>query len=75
MNTAEDLKQEFKARYVKLNEVTEVYFEWTENYTRDQAAKGLIPFPIFKAVDSPKAPWLADVIDVADWLEKRRLGA
>ena len=75
MNTAEDLKKEFQARFVKLNDVSEIYFGWTDNYTRDQAAKGLIPFPIFKAVDSTKSPWLVDVIDLADWLEKRRMGA
>jgi len=72
MNAAEDLKKEFNARYIKLTDVSDRYFCWTENYTRDQAAKGLVPFPIFKAVNSIKSPWLVDVIDLADWLEKRR---
>jgi hypothetical protein len=75
MNTAEDLKKEFNARYVHLKQVTEKYLGWTEDYTRDQASKGLVPFRTFKAIKSHKAPWLVDVIDLAEYMQKMRLGA
>jgi hypothetical protein len=75
MTTAEDLKIEFSARFIELKKVTTKYFGWSEDFTRDQANKGLIPFRTFKAVKSNKAPWLVDVIDLANYLDKMRVGA
>ena len=75
MTTADDLKIEFSARFIELNQVTAKYLGWSEDFTRDQANKGLIPFRTFKAVKSNKAPWLVDVIDLANYLDKMRVGA
>jgi hypothetical protein len=75
MTTADDLKLEFNARFIDLKQVTAKYLGWSEDFTRDQANKGLIPFRTFKAVKSNKAPWLVDVIDLANYMEKQRLGA
>jgi hypothetical protein len=73
--TTEDLKIEFNARFVELKHVTAKYFGWSEDFTRDQASRGLIPFRTFKAVKSNKAPWLVDVIDLSNFMEKKRMGA
>lgn len=74
MNTVDDLKKEFNARFVLLKQVTEKYLGWSEDFTRDQASKGLVPFRTFKAIKSNKAPWLVDIIDLAEYLEKMKLG-
>lgn len=74
MNTVDDLKKEFNARFIELKQVTEKYLGWSEAFTRDQASRGLVPFRTFKAIKSNKAPWLVDVIDLANYMEKQRLG-
>lgn len=71
MNTAENLRQEFGTQFPRLERVAEVYLNVTaSNNLSTKAAQGQIPFPIFKASTSNKAPWLVDVKELAKYLDK-----
>jgi hypothetical protein len=73
MSTTDDLKIEFNTRFIELKRVTEKYLGWSEDFTKDQASRGLVPFKTFKLTKSNKAPWLVDAIDLANFIEKVKL--
>jgi len=72
MNTAEALKEQFKTIHPTLVDVASIYLNMEETTAKKQAAKGLIPFHIFKPGRSNKSPWLTDVRDLAKWLDEER---
>jgi len=72
MSAGDDLKNEFQTRYPQLTTIAKKYLGWADEYTIRKASSGDVPFNIFKVVDSNKSPWLVDVYDFGDYLEKRR---
>jgi len=72
MNTAESLKEQFGAIHPKLTDVASYYLNQSEDTSTNNAAKGLIPFPIFKVSESNKAPWIVDVRELAKWLDEQQ---
>ena len=75
IDTAQSLKEQFGTIHPYLTTVTSIYLNMDEAVAKNNAAKGLIPFPIFKASDSNKAPWLVDVRDLAEYLDNRRINS
>jgi len=72
MNTEESLKEQFGSIHAKLVDVASVFLGLGEEAAKKQAAKGLIPFHIFKAGKSNKCPWLVDIRDLAVYLDEAR---
>jgi hypothetical protein len=75
-DTAKDLKEEFNTRFPKLEEVAERFLGITDKadiYRKFN--QGKIPFPVFKAFKSQKAPLLVDVVDLAKYLDQQALDA
>lgn len=68
MAAADDLKAEFGSRYPRLEIVAEKFLDLTPEISSRRAAKGELPFPVFR-IGSAKSPWLVDVQALADFVE------
>lgn len=71
MNTSENLIKEFGTQFPRLETVAPIYLNCADKdaiYKR--AAKGDVPFPVFKLTNSNRAPWLVDVKYLAKYLDE-----
>lgn len=72
MNTSDDLKVEFGSVYPRVEAVAEKFLDLTPEQATRKAAKGELPFPVFR-IGSAKSPWLVDVKTLADFVEKHAI--
>lgn len=71
MKLEEELAKQFGSACPRLTDVAKYFLNMEEDAARDNAAKGTIPFKIFKASKSQKAPWLTHVRELANYLEEQ----
>jgi hypothetical protein len=69
MQTSKDLQQEFGTRFPTLDQVSQKYLGWGHEMISRKIASNDIPFDYFKMVKSNKAPWLVDVIKLAEYID------
>lgn len=65
------LLAEFGTAHVPIVEVARKYFGYEEKKAKGVAASGNFPFPVFRA-GGQKSPWLVDIADLADYIDKAR---
>ena len=73
LDVSKELKNQFGSVHAKLTDVADYYLNMGEESATRAAAKGEIPFKVFKATKSRKAPWLVDVRDLEEYLDKKRM--
>lgn len=72
MAAVDDLKAEFGSRFPRVETVADKLLNLTPEQANRKAARGDLPFPVFR-VGSAKSPWLVDVKQVADFVEKQAI--
>lgn len=75
MNTVFLLLAEFEKPLVPLSDICERYFSCNPNTARDRATAGKLPVPAFRTGDSQKAPYMVDIRDLAEFIDKQRSNA
>ena len=70
--TFRQLLVEFGTLHVPATKVGEKYLALSERVLAQKAYHGQLPFPTFRASPSRKSPILADLRDVAMWLDRVR---
>jgi len=65
-------KNELDEKYVLLEDISKKYLGWEPTFAKKKAARGDVPFRIFKANSSGKSPWLVDVNDVEEYLKTQK---
>jgi len=73
LNVSKELREQFGSVHAKLTDVAQYYLNLNEESANRAAAKGDIPFKIFKAAKSNKAPWLVDVRDLEEYIDRKRI--
>lgn len=71
MNTLFLLLAEFETAHVPIEVVAAKYLGLGRATAFQRAAQNRLPFPVLKT-DSRKAPWLVDLRDVAEWIDRSR---
>lgn len=71
MNHVDLLMKEFGMADIPLEMVAEKYLGMSIAKARQYAAKGTLPFPVYRP-GSQKSAWLVRVTDLSDWLEVER---
>jgi len=71
MNTLFLLMAEYNSAVVQLDHVATKYLGIRPEKARMKAARSELPFPAFR-VGTQKSPWLVNIIDLAEWLDKER---
>jgi len=71
-NTTLLLMAEHGEADIKLEDIAAKYFGLSPEQARRKASSGKMPFPVYRAAPSQKAPWLVRVSDLADYLDQCR---
>jgi hypothetical protein len=72
MNTAFLLMAQFNKAIVPLDEICKAYFGLEARTAKNYAKAGRLPVTAFRTGSSNKAPWLINVNDLAEYLDKQR---
>lgn len=74
ISTYFSLMAEFQTTHVELEKVAAKYFAMSSAKALEKARAGEFPIPAFRA-GSQKSPWLVDVRDLAEYLDRCRAAA
>ncbi|ABE56549.1 conserved hypothetical protein [Shewanella denitrificans OS217] len=72
MNTAFLLMAQFNKAIVPLDEICKTYFGLESRTAQNYAKAGRLPVAAFRTGSSNKAPWLVNITDLAEYLDKQR---
>lgn len=73
MSTVMLLSWQFQAPAVKLEDILHDYLPNLSLVVANKMAKEQqLPFPVFKIIDSNKAPWMVSIFDLANHIDSRR---
>lgn len=64
------LLAEFGTVHVPITELGKKYFGYSELVAKNNATKNKYPFPVFRVGQSEKSTWVADIADVANYIDK-----
>jgi hypothetical protein len=64
------LLAEFGTAHVPITELGKKYFGYSELVAKNNAATNKYPFPVFRIGVSNKSTWVADIADVANYIDK-----
>ncbi|ABN63095.1 pyocin activator PrtN family protein [Shewanella sp. SP1S1-7] len=72
INTAFLLMAQFNKVIVPLDQISKEYFGLEPRTAANYAKAGRLPLAAFRTSNSNKAPWMVNVTDLAEYLDKQR---
>ena len=73
LNTATLLALQYQSPVVKLEDILDDYLSHLSLPVAKKMAKDQkLPFPVFRADESNKAPWMVSIFDLAAYIDKQR---